>query len=240
MENFNKPEGQTTSDNFVVSETDIDSFEPQSLWGKLSLQDENYLSKKGLKTPVELLKSYRELEKAFSSKISIPKDGDKEALDKLYSRLGMPNDVNGFEIEFLPEDLELGGKFKEVCLQNNILTEAASKLYDWFVKSRNETIEKLENEREENSRRERDEKMDMWGAKATRNTEFLRRGLRLVGDDFEVVDAIEQVLGTAKMMDIFCRLGEALSEDNPVSFGSRIKSKDDETLLDYFREVFNE
>ena len=59
MENFNKPEGQTTSDNFVVSETDIDSFEPQSLWGKLSLQDENYLSKKGLKTPVELLKSYR-------------------------------------------------------------------------------------------------------------------------------------------------------------------------------------
>lgn len=240
MEIFNKPEGQTTSDNFSVSETDNGSFKPQSLWGEISHQDENYLSKKGLKTPADLLKSYRELEKAFSSKISIPKDGDKEALDKLYSRLGMPNDVNGFEIEFLPEDKDLGGKFKEVCLQNNILPEQACKLYDWFVKNRNETIEKLEQDRYENSLRERDEITNMWGAKAHRNTEFLRRGVRLIGDDDEVVDAIEQVLGTAKMMDVFCRLGEAISEDNPISFGAHSKSKDDETLLDYFREVFNE
>ena len=66
MGNFNKPEGQTTSDNFNMSEIDNDSLKPQSLWGDISRQDENYLSKKGLKTPAELLKSYRELEKAFS------------------------------------------------------------------------------------------------------------------------------------------------------------------------------
>jgi hypothetical protein len=214
MGNFNKPEGQTTSDNFNMSEIDNDSLKPQSLWGEISHQDENYLSKKGLKTPAELLKSYRELEKAFSSKISIPKDGDKEALDKLYSRLGMPNDVNGFEIEFLPEDKELGNNFKEVCLQNNILPEQACKLYDWFVKNRNTAIEKLEQDRYENSLRERDEVMNMWGGKALRNTEFLRRGIRLFSDDLEVVDAIENAMGTAKMMDVFCRLGEAVSEDN--------------------------
>ena len=237
---FNKPEGQTTSDNFCVSETDNDSFEPQSLWGEISQQDENYLSKKGLKTPADLLKSYRELEKAFSSKISLPKDGDKEALDKLYSRLGMPEDINGFDIKFLPEDADIGTKFKEVCLQNNILPEQAVKLYDWFVKNRDETVAKMEQERSDNSFREMDEVKNMWGVKAQRNMEFLQRGIRLFSNDVEVVDAIERAMGTPKMMEVFCRLGEAISEDNPVSFGANAKSKDDGSLLDYFREVFND
>lgn len=237
---FNKPEGQTTSDNFCVSESDIDSFKPQSLWGEISQQDENYLSKKGLKTPADLLKSYRELEKAFSSKISLPKDGDKEALDKLYSRLGMPEDINGFDIKFLPEDAEIGTKFKEVCLQNNILPEQAIKLYDWFVKNRDETVAKLEQERLDNSFREMDEVKNMWGANAHRNMEFLQRGIRLFSNDVDMVDAIERAMGTPKMMEVFCRLGEAISEDNPVSFGANAKSKDDGSLLDYFREVFND
>ena len=237
---FNKPEGQTTSDNFCVSESDIDSFKPQSLWGEISQQDENYLSKKGLKTPADLLKSYRELEKAFSSKISLPKDGDKEALDKLYSRLGMPEDINGFDIKFLPEDDEIGTKFKEVCLQNNILPEQAIKLYDWFVKNRDETVAKLEQERLDNSFREMDEVKNMWGANAHRNMEFLQRGIRLFSNDVDMVDAIERAMGTPKMMEVFCRLGEAISEDNPVSFGANAKSKDDGSLLDYFREVFND
>ena len=70
--------------------------------------------------------------------------------------------------------------------------------------------------------------------------EFLQRGIRLFSNDVDMVDVIERAMGTPKMMEVFCRLGEAISEDNPVSFGANAKSKDDGSLLDYFREVFND
>lgn len=236
-----KPEGQTTSDNFVVSEMEKGSLLPQSCWGELSESDLNYLSKKGFKTPAELLKSYRELEKAFSSKVALPKDGDKEAWDKLYSRLGMPDNTVGFDIDFLDVDLEDGEKFKEVCLNNNILPKSAKALYEWYVKNRSEALAKFEDERFNNSMRELEEMKEYWGASMHRNIELLRRGLRLfVGNDEELIDDIERSVGTKRMIEAFCRLGEAISEDNPVSFGANAKNKDDGTLLEYFREVFND
>lgn len=70
-----------------------------------------------MKTPADLLRSYRELERAYSSKVSLPKDGDKKGFDKLYSRLGMPHDCTGFDICFADEDREDGEAFKQVCLE---------------------------------------------------------------------------------------------------------------------------
>ena len=92
MRNFNRPEGQTTSDNFLASEIEKDFLRAQAGWGELSAEEQAYLDNKGFKSPADLLRSYRELERAFSSKVTLPKDGDKKGLDKLYSRLGMPED----------------------------------------------------------------------------------------------------------------------------------------------------
>lgn len=117
MGNFNRPEGQTTSDNFLKSEIEKDFLRAQSGWGELSEEELAYLGKKGLKTPADLLRSYRELERAYSSKVSLPKDGDKKGFDKLYSRLGMPHDCTGFDICFAAEDREDGEAFKQVCLE---------------------------------------------------------------------------------------------------------------------------
>ena len=240
MDNFNKPEGQTTSDNFFASEMEKDFLRAQSGWGELSAEDESYLDKKGLKSPVDLLKSYRELEKAYSSKISLPKDGDKEALDKLYSRLGMPEDSKGFDINFAQEDEQDGEKFKQVCLENNILPQSAKALYEWYAKNREECLAKSEEERVENSMREAEELQNEWGAKSVRNTELMKRGIRLfVGDDENVIDDIERALGTRRMMEVFCRLGEAISEDNPVSFGKNSKASDKWDVVEFYREMFS-
>ena len=240
MVKFNKPEGQTTSDNFLKSEIEKDFLRAQSGWGEVSDIDVAYISNKGFKTPADLLKSYRELERAYSSKISIPKDGDKEGFSKLYSKLGMPNDLDGFDIEFQDDDKELGGQFKQVCLENNILPQSAKALYDWFVKSRDEAEEKINQSWEDKSFTEMKEVEQEWGAKAKQNIELMKRGIRLVSDDENVIENMEKALGTRQMMETFCRLGEAVSEDNPVAFGKRSKSSDDFSPVEYFREMFND
>ena len=240
MENFNKPEGQTTSDNFLKSEFEKDFLRAQSGWGDVSDEDFSYIANKGFRAPRDLLKSYRELERAYSSKVSIPKDGDKEGFDKLYVKLGMPQDLDGFDIEFLDEDKELGTQFKKVCLENNILPQSAKAVYDWFVKSRNDEISKANDRWADNSLYEMKEVEKEWGVNAKRNMEMMKRGIRMLSSDESVIENMEQALGTREMMKTCCRLGEALSEDNPVAFGGQNKTNDDWSMVQYFSEMFNQ
>jgi hypothetical protein len=238
MENFLEPEGQTTSDNLTVSETEKDCLKPESVWGEISEEEESYLSKKGLKSPAELLKSYRELEKAYSHKISLPKDGDKEALNKLYSRLGMPDNTENFALTLKTEDQPMSEAFKQVCLENHILPQSAQALYDWFYRFRAVETEQAEAQRLKNSLAEAEAVQREWGNDRLKNQELMKRGIRLFteGDD-DLVDAMEQSLGTRQMMQVFYHLGEAISEDNPVSFGAA-RSEPEWNASEYFREMF--
>ena len=242
MDNLIKPEGQTTSDNFSLSDDmkNVD-FEPQSLWGELSYDDAQYIRKKGVKTPTDLLHSYRELEKSYSSRVSLPQDGDEEALHKFYSRLGMPDDVNGFELKLAEEDKPLADGFKQVCMSAHILPKSAQTLYDWFVQHRHSENEKAEQMWLEQTTAEFDEQKKSWGAKAPFCLEQMKRGIRLfAGDDDNAVSQIEQALGTKRMMQIFARLGEAVSEDNPISFGNASDRKKGFDAEAFYREMFND
>lgn len=241
MENFNKPEGQTTSDNFLKSEIEKDFFRAQSGWGAVSDDDFSYIDKKGFKTPQDLLKSYRELERAYSSKVSIPKDGDKEGFSKLYMKLGMPQDKDSFEIDFLDEDKEIGEQFKVICLENNILPQSAQAMYKWFVDFRTDMEKKSAQKWAENSSKELCEMKQEWGKDANRNMELVRRGIRVFSDDTDVIENMEKALGTKQMMKAFMNVGQALSEDNPVTFrGERNVSKNEWSSLEYFKEMFND
>ena len=240
MNDFLRPEGQTTSDNFSLSDEQNNAYsQPQSLWGELNSDDKQYISKKGMKTPADLLKSYRELEKSYSAKISLPKDGDEKALGKIYSHLGMPDNTNDYEVKFNGNDEPLKEAFKQVCFDNHILPKSAQALYDWFVTNRDEELKNHEQSWLENSAREAEEQINLWGAKSDKNLELMKRGIRVFADDGddESINAIEQALGTKKMMNVFCRLGEAVSEDNPVSFGAKSKAKEFDAVA-YFDSLF--
>ena len=243
MENLFEPEGQTTSDNFLLSEETNETVQPhpQSCWGEMSADDISYLDKKGMKTPVELLKSYRALEKAYSSKISLPKDGDENALKKFYTRLGMPENSADFKLSLTKEDEPFGEAFKSACLKNHILPKSAQALYDWFCQHRLEQMSELEQNRQTQSFADMEEMKSEWGAKADQNLELMKRGVRLfTGEDNpDAVDAIEQALGTKQMMKIFCKLGEAVSEDNPVAFGVNSRALEQPDMAAYFKEMFH-
>jgi len=240
MENFNKPEGQTTSDNFLKSEIEKDFLRAQSGWGAVNDEDFAYIDKKGFKTPQDLLKSYRELEKAYSSKVSIPKDGDKEGFSKLYLKLGMPQDKEGFDIDFLDEDKEIGEQFKQVCLENNILPKSAQAMYEWFVNSRAQMIGDEAKNWAQKSLLELNEMKQEWGNKANQNMEYVKRGIRLFSDDADVIENMERAIGTKEMMKAFKSIGEALSEDNPVAFGEKSATRGKWSSVEYFREMFND
>ena len=237
-----KPEGQTPSDNFLVSELKKDFDVPQAQWGEVSDEDMSYLQKKGVKSPQQLLKSYRELERAYSSKISLPKDGDKKALDKLYSHLGMPKDCDAFELVTAEEDKDIGNEFKQVCLNHNILPSSAQAVYDWFVQNRLAYQESENQAFADTSAKELEEVKQNWGADAKRNFELMKRGVRLFAeDDDELVEQIEHAVGTKKMMTVFCKLGQALSEDNSVAFGTSVATdKTEWNAVEYFRDMFND
>ena len=199
--NSKKPEGQTTSDNFLKSEFDKDFLRAQSGWGEMSAEDLDYIDKKGFKT--------------------------------------MPQDCACFDVVFADEDKEDGEAFKQVCLENHILPQSAQAIYDWYVKHRDELNEKNETSWAENSLREMEEMKRTWGTRAQRNWELMKRGVRMFCDDENTVAEIEKAIGTKRMMEVFCRLGEAISEDNPISFGRRRKG-DDWDAVEYFREMFND
>lgn len=240
MEKFIEPEGQTTSDNFNVSENENDFLRAQSSWGEMSAEDKSYIGKKGLKTPADLLKSYRALEKAFSNKISLPKDGDQEGFHKLYARLGMPENKEQFEIKMGKIDEPFSDDFKQACLDNHILPKSAQGLYDWFVKSRMAQEQNLAQNWLDQSNAELEEVKQNWGANQERNFEVMKRGIRVFAQDDDDIIAIEQALGTKKMMNAMLKLGEAISEDNPVSFGEKTKGKNGFDMVEYFREMFHD
>ncbi|MBR5599024.1 MAG: hypothetical protein IKW39_03190, partial [Alphaproteobacteria bacterium] len=75
---------------------------------------------------------------------------------------------------------------------------------------------------------------------AKRNMEMMKRGIRMLSSDESVIENMEQALGTREMMKTCCRLGEALSEDNPVAFGGQNKTNDDWSMVQYFSEMFNQ
>lgn len=71
--------------------------------------------------------------------------------------------------------------------------------------------------------------------------EFMRRGIRLfAADDEDAVCRIEEALGTKRMMQIFSRLGEAVSEDNSVAFGGHNARGDTFDPVAYFKEMFKD
>ena len=244
MENILEPEVETASDNFVMSdETGFkEDNRAQSYWGELSTDEQNYLDKKGMKTPVELLRSYRALEKAFSSKISLPKDGDEDALNKLFMRLGMPEKVDDFELSINKIDEGLANDFKKVCFDNHIMPKSAQKLYDWFNKNREEQEAQYQTERLNQSALEMEEQKMAWGDKSERNMELMKRGVRLFlgNDDTNEISKIEEAIGTAKTMQIFAKLGEAISEDNPVSFGGKSGALEVFDSKAFYREMFHD
>lgn len=204
----------------------------------LTDDDKKVISDKGFKSPADLIKSYREMEKLSGNKFSIPEGDDVEGWNKLFSRLGRPENTEGYEMTDVREvDEPVVAEFKETCLKSNILPKQAAALYDWYKQNQ----DKMDEAFTAQSEKEKNELFQSWGNDLAKNQETMRRGIGVLGLDETLLENIEMSIGTKRFMEMGLRLGNGISEDTAkgLSTGAAVRSEK-MTPEAFYEEVLNE
>lgn len=83
----------------------------------------------------DFVKGYDNLYRKLGSTIPIPKDGDPESWEKIYNRLGRPEDPQKYEVK-PPEDLQFDNefvdKFKQKAWESGLSDNQAKNLFKWY------------------------------------------------------------------------------------------------------------
>ena len=235
MTEFNEPGDGTTSDNLNTSQNEQDNKSSQSAWGDFSDDDTKYVGDKGWKAPKDILKSYRELEKQASTKISIPKDEDKEAWDKLYAKLGRPESADKYALNVNDKDK---AEIQKLMFETNQTSKQATALVKGYEKLVQERMKAEDARIDEENKKQEEELFAEWGDKADQNKELAARGAKLLGLNEEELAAVKMVLAPRKYLEAMKTLGQAISEDNfPTGQANNSEAMSTE---DYYKSLFKE
>jgi len=234
MENLNEPDVEATSDNSLTPQNEPANNTSQSSWEGFSEDDKKYIGDKGWKTTPDMLKSYRELEKSYGTKISIPKDEDTEGWNKLYNKLGRPESADKYEFE---ADEGIKAEAQKTFFELGLSSNQGSKLVEWFNNTSLAQKEALDKAYEEQSRKEKEEVMTSWGDNANKNSELMKRGAKLLSSEEEDWHKVEAALGTKKFMQVMKALGESISEDS-LPTENKGSAKSEMSMTDYIHNVF--
>lgn len=236
-DNSNLPENPTNTNEGGENIVPTGELSQPAWVESLTDDDKKVLSDKGFKSPADLIKSYREMEKLSGNKFSIPEGDDAEGWSKLYARLGRPETVDGYEMKDVREvDVTAVAEFKETCLKSNILPKQATALYDWYKQNQ----DKLDEQFTAQSEKEKNETFQSWGNDLAKNQEVMRRGVSVLGLDEKLLENIEMAIGTKQFMEMGLRIGNGISEDTAkgLSTGASVKTEK-MTPVDFYEEVLN-
>lgn len=175
---------------------------------------------KGWKSLDDVVKSYREVERAFreSGRIKVPGEGaSAEEVAAFHKAIGVPDDAKGYS---LPEFKDAEGN--AVKLNTPLLDRLADQahkagvpkaayeaLVGDFVQAQMEEIT-TENARLQGEARDW---LKEQGDKAPAKTAAINRGAQALGLNAEEVLAIRGAIGSKRAMETLARLGERVGED---------------------------
>lgn len=236
MENENTEPGTGGPDNSFKPDNETQKSEApsQSLWGELSEDDKAVISNKGFKAPADLLKSYQELEKSSSSRFSIPKDDDEQGWRKLYAKLGMPDDISGYDLNLKKEDAAYGDAFKKACLDAGLNNKQVVSIYKWYTDNQN----RLDDAFNQKSQAEQEEVKNLWGTDYDANMEIMKRGFKVLDLPPEYLENIEIAIGSKNFMLLGKHIGDLISEDTAAGLNAKgIQSREMSTEA-YLAELF--
>lgn len=187
-------------------------------------EDQGIVEKKAWKSPQDLYKSYRELEKTLGQdKIVLPKDGaDPKEWDPVYSKLGRPDTADSYKVpegadekvfKALAPDLHAAGlnqtQIEKITKGYNKLGEQmqaeVSKAWIADIQTADSTLEKE------------------WGSDTHQQVELSRRALGTFG--MSVPEFEERIKGASpgtaeKMFRILNAAGRFIAEDNSANIAS--------------------
>lgn len=175
---------------------------------------------KGWDGPAAMLSSYMELEKFRGADeehiLKIPAADDEDGQTAMMRRLGMPEDVEGYNFGFddsVEIDEGLLGRYKERALKNRLPTEATKDLALFL----NEETTKFQEE--ETAALEQQNKTDMaelksrWGNKTEERLDYGRRAAKAMGIGDDQITGIQANLGGVATAEFFAKMADLMGED---------------------------
>lgn len=151
--------------------------------------------------------------------VVLPKDAnDLEGTKAFRAKLGVPETLEGYKVpaalaEALKDDPILPA-FAASALKHGVPAAAYEGLLTEVIAAANAQQQRVQQEAQGKSAQELETLKGEWGEKFTQNSEFARRFLKASGLEEADVTALEQSLGTAKMLKTFQAWGSKIAEHN--------------------------
>lgn len=176
------------------------------------------VSEKQWASPDAVIESYVNLEKLLGADragrtVALPKDeNDAEGLKAFRAKIGVPETPEAYELGDTDFAKAASSWFFETGVPKSAAQALAKKWQEYFEAqmTAHDAQAKAESEKALNNLKAE------WGDDFERRSEFARRGLKAYGEkaglDEHDLNALEQVLGTAKLLKMFHTLGETTDE----------------------------
>ena len=232
MQDNIEPGNESNPDNSSMTH-EQENNSSQSSWKGFSDEDSKYVGDKGWKTPDDVLKSYKELEKQASTKISIPKDEDADAWGKLYAKLGKPETADKYDISVNDKDK---ADIQKLFFETNQTPKQAQALVAGFERLQQEKQKEYDAMIDAENKKQEESVITEWGNDADKNKELVSRGAKILGLEDNDLSAIKMVIGPAKYLKSLKALGEAISEDNIPNSKSK-ETSEQQTLEEFFKNL---
>lgn len=177
-----------------------------------------YIDNKSWKSPKDVVESYRNLEKLMntdrSGTVRLPtEDDDEKAVSDFYSKLGRPDDENGYGLS-LPEgeDTWVLDWFKGEAHKNGLTKKQAEALFEsWnsLLESRNtEATQNLEMKLQADL----DDLKREWGQAYDSKIKAGQNAARRFGFTENELSAIEKTIGSKELLKRMSEIGGSLGE----------------------------
>lgn len=179
-----------------------------------------WLENKGFENPQAAITSQRELETKLGGPPEMmqkwPESDDTDGFKAIYRRLGTPEDVDGYKIEFedgAAIDPDMLTWFKESAhVQNMTNTQVQGMALAW-----NTEVARLKTEQQEalevQNQIERTELKNEWGTKLEERLDFGHRALKAHGLEEETIDLMQAAIGPKILAQFAASIADTMGED---------------------------
>ena len=210
-----------------VQQTNGDAGQTGSQWyTQLSEETRGFVQTKGWQSPDDVVQSYTNLEKLLGADkagrgVVMPKDdAAPEEWGKFYDKLGRPQSPEEYKLPVPQGDTGefaklAAGKFHEL----GITAKQAQSLAEWWNANSEQMQTSQMNQQMQNSEMEMEVLQSEWGKEFDANIEAARRATRQFGVQEQVLEKIENAIGTREMLKLFSNIGKGMGEDSFVDSG---------------------
>jgi hypothetical protein len=233
-----------TTDNAAPAEPQQTAAPVEETWFS-KFQDEGireYLQHKGFKDPEALAHSYQSLEKMngvpSDELFRVRADMSEEDTNKLYNRLGRPEDASKYSIEAGEDDIPaLTDWFKQAAYKSGMSDSSAKAMYGEF----NEQIQNIAAEQTQaidaKNAQEVGDLVKSWGSKADYTKSVIDRAGEYLGVTPEILQSVKASGQAAPFMQMMAKIGNVLSEGKTIEPGMGRSSFNGKTVSEAKNEI---